>query len=300
MTAGDRASATVLVGFPEYREPARQLAEKAGMTYAEAEIHRFPDGESLLRLPERLPPRVVFCRSLHRPNTKLVELQLAAATARRLGARHLTLVAPYLCYMRQDKAFHPGEAVSQTIIGGWLATMFDALLTVDPHLHRVHQLCDAVPLEHAVALTATSAMADFLAANIDDPLLIGPDAESEQWVAAIARRGSFEYAIAGKQRLGDREVRIAPPPGDHRGRRIVLVDDIASTGCTLAETAKMLMPCRPESISVLVTHALFVDTALQRLAEAGIGDIWSSDSIPHSSNRVHLVPLLADTLKRLP
>lgn len=287
---------SLLIGFPEYNGPARDLAAAAGLPYAEAEIHHFPDGESRIRLPEKLPPRVVFCRSLHRPNEKLVELMLAAATARRLGVKYLALVAPYLCYMRQDKAFRPGESISQTIVGGWLADAFDALLTVDPHLHRIRRLHDAAPLDDAVALSAAEPMADFLAEKLDDPLLIGPDAESEQWVAAIAKHGSLQHAVALKQRFGDRDVRITLPTGDYNGRQIVLVDDVASTGCTLEATAKALEPLHPAGISVLVTHALFTGNAQERLHRTGVDRIWSCDSIPHPTNHIKLAPLLAAAL----
>jgi len=127
----------MLLGFADYRPQAESLANALGLPYREVEVHRFPDTECKLRLPSGLPERVVICRSLDRPDTKLVELLLTSATARELGARELTLVAPYLCYMRQDTAFQPGEAISQRIIGRFLAELFDSLITVDPHLHRV-------------------------------------------------------------------------------------------------------------------------------------------------------------------
>ncbi len=103
-------------------------------------LHHFPDGESLIRLPPSLPEHVIVCRSLNQPNDKLIELLLCATTARELGAKRLTLVAPYLSYMRQDIANQPGEAVSQRIVGKLLAELFDDVLTVDPHLHRISSL----------------------------------------------------------------------------------------------------------------------------------------------------------------
>ena len=113
-----------LLYFADEEAPALRLAQAAGVTAQAIERHRFPDGELKLRLPVnaagRLPRRVVLLRSLHLPNEKLVELLLAARTARSLGAQQLTLVAPYLAYMRQDIAFHPGEAVSQQVVGGFL------------------------------------------------------------------------------------------------------------------------------------------------------------------------------------
>jgi len=211
----------------------------------------------------------------------------------------LTLVAPYLCYMRQDSAFHPGEVVSQRIIGRLLAERFDGLLTVDAHLHRVHRLREAVPVVRGLNLSATKPMARFLAGRLDDPLLIGPDEESEQWVAAIARHAGLGHRVAHKQRLGDREVRITLPDGPYRGRHLVLVDDVASTGRTLEEAARALIEQAPASVSVLVTHALFVGDAMERLRRVGIKNIWSCDSITHSTNAVSLTPLLVDGLRQL-
>ena len=291
-----RNDAPVVLGFPEYRQPARRLAERAGLDYADVDIHYFPDGESLVRLPERLPERVIIYRSLDDANHKLVELELAAATALQLGANRLILAVPYLCYMRQDAAFHPGEAVSQRIIGQWLARHFDTLITVDPHLHRTARLQDAVPVRRAVALSAAPVLADWLETHTDRPLLIGPDEESAQWVSAIAAPYGLEYGVARKRRLGDRDVRIELPDRAVEGRHIVLVDDVVSTGYTLAETARQLTARGTVSISVLVTHALFVGDALARLHAAGIGSVWSTDSLLHPSNRVHLDALLAEAL----
>ena len=155
-------SATLLLCFDDELPLARQIADAAGFSLACIDRHVFPDGELKLRLPEQLPARVVLLRSLHDPNTKLVELMLAARTARALGASDLTLVAPYLAYMRQDMAFAPGEAVSQKIIGRYLAELFDAVITVDPHLHRVATLQEAIPTRRALALTAAPLLADFV------------------------------------------------------------------------------------------------------------------------------------------
>jgi ribose-phosphate pyrophosphokinase len=291
-----RNDTPLVLGFPEYREPAQRLAETAGLPYADVDIHSFPDGESRVRLPQQLPEQVILCRSLDQPNRKLVELELAAATALQLGAQRLTLVAPYLCYMRQDTAFRPGEAVSQRIVGELLARRFDTLITTDPHLHRTQQLQEAVPVRRAVALSAAPVMATYLAQRDDNPLLIGPDEESAQWVSAIAAPGGLDYGVARKRRLGDREVRVRLPELAFTGRHIVLVDDMVSTGHTLAEAARQLAALQPASLSVLVTHALFVGDALARLHAAGVGDICSTDSVLHPSNRLCLDRLLAEAL----
>jgi ribose-phosphate pyrophosphokinase len=287
----------IVLAFPESRAQAARFARHAGLALAEIDVHRFPDGESLLRLPPTLPPSAILFRSLDRPNGKLVELELAAATAMTLGAQTLTLVAPYLCYMRQDKAFHPGEAVSQHIVGAMLARYFDRLITVDPHLHRTPRLASAVPVRSALALSAAPLMARWLAEAPDRPLLLGPDEESAQWVSAIAEKAGLDYGVARKVRLGDREVRIALPEEDYAGRSVTLIDDVASTGRTLVEAARRLQERGVGTLRVLVTHALFVDDAVAQLEAAGVSEILSSDSIPHPSNRLELAQLLATALQ---
>ena len=126
----------MLLAFADESPLAHALAREMDCELAFIETHRFPDGEIKLRLPPALPPRVVVLRGLQQPNDRLVQLLLAGRTARELGARHLTLASPYLAYMRQDMAFQPGEAVSQRHVGQALAAWFDAVITVDPHLHR--------------------------------------------------------------------------------------------------------------------------------------------------------------------
>lgn len=289
----------LILAFPDYLPQAQQLAATTGWPLACISIHRFPDGESRLQLPEKLSPHVIFCRSLDQPNAKLVELLLAAAGARELGAETLTLVAPYLCYMRQDMEFTPGEVVSQRHLGRLLAKYFEQVVTVDAHLHRITHLEEAIPLAHAVNLSATLPMADFLSRQPYQPLLVGPDSESAQWVSTLAALQHLDYVCASKQRFGDRDVRITLPEGNWHGRHVVLVDDMASSGHTLEVAAKLLQPYQPASVSVLVTHALFVGDALERLRVAGVENIWSCDSITHSSNCISLSGLLAGMLQRM-
>ena len=191
---------TLLLHFDDEREEASRLARAAGLEVAEIERHRFPDDELRLRLPAELPANMVLFRSLHRPNEKLLELLLVARSAGRGGARHLTLVAPYLAYMRQDKAFHPGEVVSQRIVGEFLAGLFDGVITVDPHLHRISSLAEAIPVPHAVALSGAGLLADVAVARRERPLLVGPDAESAQWIETAAQRHGLDAVVCTKIR----------------------------------------------------------------------------------------------------
>ncbi|MFW5332260.1 ribose-phosphate diphosphokinase [Hydrogenophaga sp. ZJX-1] len=292
-------SAGCLLCFDDEQTIAQAVAAAVGLTLAVIERHRFPDGELRLRLPESLPPRVVFWRGLHQPNEKLVEILLVARTAHQLGALHLTLVAPYLAYMRQDIAFNPGEAVSQRVIGRFLAGLFDAVITVDPHLHRVATLEEAIPVKDAIVLSGAPLLADHIATQRPDVLLIGPDEESLQWVAQAAARHGWAHGACRKLRHGDRQVDIELPDLPVAGRAVVLMDDVASSGHTLAQAARLLKAAGAASVDVAVTHALFADGAVQLIRESGVGQIWSTDCIPHASNAVSVVPAVAEALQRL-
>lgn len=188
---------TLLLHFDDEREEALRLARAAGLQAVEIERHRFPDDELRLRLPAELPANAVLFRSLHRPNEKLLELLLVARSAGRGGACHLTLVAPYLAYMRQDKAFHPGEVVSQRIVGEFLAGLFDGVITVDPHLHRISSLAEAIPVPHAVALSGAGLLADVAVAALID----------QDWVLTMRSEGQDPLFIDLLAPHG-----IAPPP----------------------------------------------------------------------------------------
>lgn len=286
----------LLLHFEEDQVSAARISRAANLELACIVRHRFPDGELKLRLPPALPARVVLLRTLDNPNEKLIELLLVARTARDLGATHLTLVAPYLAYMRQDIAFRGGEVVSQRVIGGFLASLFDAIVTVDPHLHRIATLQEAVPVRQAIVLSGAPLLADLIAAQHKNPLLIGPDEESAQWVAQAATLHGFDHGVCHKIRSGDRDVHVELPDVAVVGRAVVLLDDVASSGHTLASAATLLLAAGATSVDVAVTHALFAGDALQVILHAGVNKVWSTDCICHPSNAVSMSSSIAKTL----
>jgi ribose-phosphate pyrophosphokinase len=287
----------LLLAFDDEAHLAAPLAAALDVPLQWIERHRFPDGESRLRLPAALPPRVALLRGLQRPNEKLAELMIVAPAARELGAAQLSLVCPYLAYMRQDMAFQPGEAVSQRHVGRALAGWFDNVVTVDPHLHRVASMDEVLPGRRGVALSAAALLGEWAARHAVRPILLGPDEEAAPWVQSAALAQGLEHGTCIKQRSGDRDVRVALPELPFHGRDVVLIDDVASTGRTLAVTAAALLQRGAMAVDVAVTHALFVDDAVAQLAAAGVRHVWSSDSVPHASNVVSLVPLLAAALR---
>ena len=290
---------SLILAFDDDATRAAALAVELGVPHATIDRHRFPDGESRLRLPPRLPAKVVILRGLEQPNDRLVELLLAAAGARELGVIHLTLACPYLGYMRQDMEFTPGEVVSQRHIGRLLAAAFDSVVTIDPHLHRVATMDEVVPGRRGLALSAAPLLGDFVAGQLPNAVLLGPDEEAGQWVRVAAAAHGLDHAVCVKQRHGDHDVQVALPTIDVRGRAVVLFDDVASTGRTLIAAAQGAWAAGAASVDVAVTHALFVGDALLHVHAARVRHVWSSDSVPHPSNVVRVAPLLAAALRSL-
>jgi ribose-phosphate pyrophosphokinase len=275
---------------------AARVAEAGGWPLGQIEARRFPDGERYIRLASDVAGHdVALICSLAQPDPQLAGLIFAADAARDLGAASVTLVAPYLAYMRQDRRFQAGEAISSRSFARLLSASFDRLITVDPHLHRYPAL-DALYTIPAQAVQAAPLLASWIAAHVPAPLLIGPDAESAQWVAAVAALAQAPHVVLQKQRHGDRDVSIALPDlAPWRGRQPVLIDDIASSGRTLIQAAMQLPGQGLAKPVCVVVHALFAGDAYGALA-AVADRIVSTDSVPHASNGIALAGQVAGAL----
>lgn len=279
---------------------ARDLADAGGGEIGTVETRRFPDGETYLRLLTPVAGRAVdLVATLAGPDPDFLRLAFAADAARAQGAVRVRLVAPYLAYMRQDKAFRPGEAVTSDSFARLISSLFDGLVTVDPHLHRRAALSELYSIP-AAAVQAAPALADWITAEVPRPLLIGPDSESAQWVQAIAERISAPWTVMEKTRRGDYDVSVELP--DLSGHAIctpVLIDDIASSGRTMIAAANLLAARRLARPVCAVVHPLFAGDAFARI-QAVAARVVSCDSVPHPSNAIPLAPLVAAALTALP
>lgn len=286
-----------LFAFADEAAPTDRLARALGLGEAATiAVHHFPDGEALPLTPQATET-VILYRSLDRPDGKLMPLLLSADALRRAGARRLVLVAPYLPYLRQDKVFAPGEPVSRDVIGRLLGGAFDRVVTVEPHLHRTPDLGPVfgVPV---TALSAAEPLAKALGGLDADTVLVGPDVESGPWVGALATRFGASWLTLDKTRHGDRDVEIAPAAlAGVAGRRVVLADDICSSGATLMAAARLLAKAGPARIEAAVAHALCGQAVVAALFEAGVTRMVATDSCAGPLGVACLAGVLADALR---
>ena len=292
-------SAAIIQSLPSSSRDAARLAARLGIPFHEIAIHGFPDGEIRVTAAPASPVTIIYA-SLDRPNEKLIALTFAAEALRRGCAKRLVLLAPYLCYMRQDTAFHEGEAISQKAIGALIAGCVDRVVTVDAHLHRTPDIRTVFPGIESDNLSAMPAIADALRKTGIDPatIVVGPDAESEPWVSDLARQLRLSYVVAQKARRGDRSVEIELPGRTSIAERpALIVDDIVSSGGTMIACARALISAGATTIDAVVTHALFPELLCRDMIEAGIRSIRSTHSVPHSTNAIVLDNLFIDALQ---
>ncbi|MEQ1854915.1 MAG: ribose-phosphate pyrophosphokinase [Longimicrobiales bacterium] len=263
-------------------------------------VRHFPDGETYVRVDTPVEGRdVILICTLHRPDDKILALLFVAAATAELGATRMGLVTPYLAYMRQDRRFQEGEGVTSTYFAGLLSRAVDWVVTVDPHLHRRGALSDIYSVPTSV-IHAAPAVAEWIRANVERPLLVGPDAESEQWVRAVAEAAAMPHVVLEKVRRGDYDVEVSVPNVEEwRAHTPVLVDDIISTARTMIETVGHLTRAGLASPVCVGVHAVFAKGALEALLAAGAGKVVTTNTIAHATNAIDITGLVVDSVRTM-
>jgi ribose-phosphate pyrophosphokinase len=277
-----------------------KIAQGIDAEFGNFKLHRFPDGETYIRVLDDVKDKVaiVVC-TLDRPDEKFLPLFFLCKLLKTLGAKAVWLVAPYLAYMRQDKMFHPGEAVSSEYFAALLSSFADRLFTIDPHLHRRHSMNEIYSIPCHI-LHAAPAISQWIKHNIPNALLIGPDSESEQWVSQVAKDAGAPFIVLEKIRLGDAEVKVSIPEVDrYKSHTPVLVDDIVSTAKTMIETVKHLRDAGMKPPICIGVHAVFAGNAYTELMQAGVESVITCNTIQHSSNQIDVSEMIIFELNAL-
>ena len=292
-----------IIGGTGGRVLATLVARQLDLKTSGLEIRRFPDGEKYLRVDDDLAGQdVVIVQSIyHEPDELLFEYFLLCDTIKDLGAGKVIAVLPYFAYARQDSRFNPGEAVSFKTVTKLIEDVGTAeLFAVDMHQHRIERAADLFRIP-AHNLTAAPLLAEYVKTktSLEKPIVIGPDEESEQWALAAAKVIGADHDVLEKKRLGAEKVEISTRRLDVRGRDVLLIDDIISTGGTIIEASRILKSQGARRLIVACTHPILAQNALARIYESGAEIVVGTDTVPSPISYVSVAPLIADAIRRL-
>ena len=284
----------VLIAVPGSEDHARRLGARLELPVIIPEFRQFPDGELYVRIDGELRDDVAIVGNASSDN--FLRVAFLAGTARDLGAARVGLVAPYLAYMRQDRRFKPGEGVTARYFARLVSSTVDWMVTVDPHLHRFESLTHVYTIPTTIA-RAAPAIAQWIAREVERPVLVGPDAESAQWVSAVAECCGAPFMILEKTRRGDRDVSVSAPDGAWNGHTPVVIDDIVSTGRTMIEATRQLRAAGSAAPMCVAIHAVFADALNDALIDAGARGIVTCNTIKHATNRICVADQLAAVVR---
>lgn len=288
-----------MFALPGNETLVKNIAVAIQADLGDTEIRNFPDGETYVRILSNVEAKdVIIVCTLHHPDVKLLPLLFLCNLLRDLKVKSICLVAPYLAYMRQDKQFYPGEAVTSEYFAKLLSSLVDRLITIDPHLHRRISMKEiySIPCE---VLHADGLISQWVKKNIPDALLIGPDSESEQWVSEVAKNAGVPFIVLQKIRHGDRNVDVSVPNiQKYKDFTPVLVDDIISTARTMIETVKHLKKAGMKPPVCIGVHPVFSENAYLDLVNCGIGKIITCNTIMHESNGIDISELVSSVIKK--
>jgi ribose-phosphate pyrophosphokinase len=283
-----------ILGGTSAKTVAGNLATTLHQPLLQVTYKRFPDDEFYVRVLEPIDGEDVLLVQTAYPDPKIVELLIMQDAVHDAGAKRIIVVLPYFGYSRQDKKFEEGEAISARAIAQHISLHADSVITVDPHKEYILKFF-TIP---AYSCSAVSSIAQYLKEkNID--FVLAPDKGAKDRAKEAASIINCEYDYLEKTRIDGTTVKITPKELDARGRHVAIIDDIISTGGTMANSIKELKKQGAKSVSVACTHGLFVGAAKEKLLSAGCDDIISTDTIENEFSKVSAAQCIAETLIKI-
>lgn len=280
-----------IVAGPASQLLATRVASLLGCEVDLTEYKDFPDGEVYCRVTGNVKGEdVTIIQSTPRAEDLIYLYELIDACDE---ANSVTVVTPYFGYARQDKRFKPGEPVTARALARTIHA--DRMFTVNVHDRSIlaHFPCEAVDLNAAPELGAYVAQM-----NLHDPIILAPDDGALNLVMSASALQGLIYDYLEKTRISGEEVKISPKHLDVTGKDVVIMDDIVSTGGTIAEAIKILKSNGVRDVYVACVHAVMVRNALLKLYDAGVKSVIATDTLEKAVSQVSVAPVIADAIKR--
>ena len=280
-----------ILGGTSAKNIATHLAARLQQPLVHTTYKRFPDDEFYVRIHDDIAGQDVLIVQTAYPDPKIVELFLLQDAVHDSGAKTITVILPYFGYSRQDKKFEDGEAISARAIAQHISLHADCVITVDPHKDHILKFF-TVP---AYSCSAVSSIAQYLKGK-DIDFVLAPDKGARERAREAAALIDCDYDYLEKTRIDGTTVKITPKELDANGKHVAIIDDIISTGSTMAHSIKELKKQGAASVSVACTHGLFVGGAKEKLLAAKCDEVISTDTIENEYSKVSAADCIAETL----
>ncbi len=272
---------------------AQKIAEELNEPLINRTTKRFPDGEFYIRIHDDIAGKDIIIVQTTYPDTKLVELFIMQNAVKESGGKNITVVIPYFGYNRQDKKFEPGEPISAQALAHLISRNASTIITVDPHKEHLLTFF-TVP---AYGCTAVSEIAQYLKTK-DIDFVLAPDKGAKERAEHAAKIIGCASDYIEKTRIDGTTVTMKPKHLDAQGKKVAIIDDIISTGGTMAQSIKELKRQQAQKIFIACTHGLFIGDAKQKLISAGCDEIIATDTIYNEYSTVSVAPCIAKLLKK--
>ncbi len=265
------------------------LAEEMDAEFCGVVNRHFPDGERYIRILMDVAGQEVVVIQNTFPDKKIVELLLILQAVKESGAKTVTCVVPYMGYSRQERIFQSGEARSAKAIAGAIGSMCDRVFTINVHTPEVLGFFDC----EAKDINGSREVVRYLKGFKPD-MVVAPDEGSKSRCILAADMLKVPVHVMKKVRIDGRTVETSSGPVDVKDSTAVILDDIISTGGTIATAANILRDGGAARILAACTHGLFIEDAANRLRVCD--DILSSDTLEGVYTRFSVAPAIADAL----
>ena len=289
-------TAFTVIGGPSSEHLAKKIASKLKSKFVGCELRVFPDGESKITLKDKPKGKTIVVQSIHPPVDSNLIRSLAILSQARSCSSQVYAVIPYMGYARQDRQFLPGEIITMEII----AKLFKAagatkIIVVDIHSNTALKHLQ-IPAKNVSAVEELAKY--FRKLSLNDPLVVSPDKGGIERASRFANLLGVDFIALEKHRdrkSGNIVIKTKGLDGV-KGRDMIIVDDMISTGGSIVKAAEFLKKQKSGKIYACCTHALLIGDAEKKILKAGVTKIISTNTIPGKTSIVDVSPIIVKAL----